>query len=477
MLQIHNVQLENFCQHDFLSLDFNGGITVILGPNGSGKSNLTNGIYSALTGSFNRGPGDATKCIGPAEEGGCSVQVTGSVHDRRFWIRREVRRGRDGQGKVGHALWLDDETHKTYKTAGEIESWLEDATGLSTDILSYFLFPGQLGLSGYATGRASERAEKFAALCGTRRYRQIRETYMKRLNEDRKRYDKSCATLEYLGQAIRSAESNCRSIDESIVELKERIGPVDLKRLLEKLESESEEIAAAKTRIEEKEKQLAALEKEHAIRKGHYEGACHDYDAIEQSIAANEKKRRKLSGQLDLIRQNLSREIGAESYEHLTDRLTEQVAGIVRLCKPNVKTVVCHFDPEIKPRPGNDSRTDDWRLIRYLQNSDWIVDLNQRPVYCLFGAFAGTYELQWIGFEASPNSDPMNAARRHLIRQPVLNGRVVPDVESTAMQIVERLERPFQGDLDRHRGSGVWDHRCAEYLRVTNIVLGIRTKY
>ncbi len=56
MLQIHNVRLENFCQHDALSL----GITVILGPNGSGKSNLTHGIYAALTGSFNRGMGRAT---------------------------------------------------------------------------------------------------------------------------------------------------------------------------------------------------------------------------------------------------------------------------------------------------------------------------------------------------------------------------------------------------------------------------------
>lgn len=155
----------------------------------------------------------------------------------------------------------------------------------------------------------------------------------------------------------------------------------------------------------------------------------------------------------------------------------EQVARIVKHCKPDVKTVVTYFDPAIAPRPGNDSRTDDWRLIRYLQNADWIVDLNPRPLYGLFSAFAGTYELQWFGFDTAPNTDPANSARRHLIRQPVENGRVVPDLESTAMRIVRRLNMPFQGDLDRHRGSGVWDHRCTEYLRVTNIVLGIKTKY
>jgi hypothetical protein len=155
----------------------------------------------------------------------------------------------------------------------------------------------------------------------------------------------------------------------------------------------------------------------------------------------------------------------------------ENVAKIVRLCKPNVKTVVAYFDPTVPSRPGQDSRTDDWRLIRYLQSSDWIIDLNQQPLYGLFGAFAGTYELQWMAFDASPNSDPLSGARRHLIRQPVREGRVMPNLESTAMQIVDRLDRPFQDDLDRHRGSGVWNHRCTEYLRVTNIVLGIKTNY
>ncbi len=41
-------------------------------------------------------------------------------------------------------------------------------------------------------------------------------------------------------------------------------------------------------------------------------------------------------------------------------QFAENVAGIVRLCKPNVKTVVAYFDPTAKPRPGHDSRTDDW---------------------------------------------------------------------------------------------------------------------
>lgn len=325
MLQLHNVQLRNFCQHDDLNLDFSGGITVILGPNGSGKSNLTNGIYSALTGSFHRGPGDATKCIGRNKDDPCSVQVTGSLHDRSFRIRREIRMGRDGQGKVSHGLWLDGQRHKTFKTAGEIESWLEKETGLPTDILSYFLFPGQLGLSGYANGRASERAEKFAALCGTQQFLQIREKYTKLLNEDRKRYDKACVALEYLDQALRSAEENQRAIDRDMTEWKRRIGSADLSLLLQERETELSEIAAAHTRLQQREKRLEALAKEHAIQEGHYEQAGVDCEKYETSIAECRRKQRELADRYAAVREELDRELDGENDESLTARLTASV--------------------------------------------------------------------------------------------------------------------------------------------------------
>jgi hypothetical protein len=155
------------------------------------------------------------------------------------------------------------------------------------------------------------------------------------------------------------------------------------------------------------------------------------------------------------------------------------VAEIVRLCLPDIRAVVGFYDGTVVPKPGMDSRTHDWRLLRYLQMSDWIIDLNTKPQFCLFPAFAGGYGLPWIGYDIAPNTDERNRARRHLIRNITENrhsGNVVPDLETTARQIVTRLGTPFQGDLDRHAGAGAWDNRRAEFLRVTNVILGCKTR-
>ena len=165
-------------------------------------------------------------------------------------------------------------------------------------------------------------------------------------------------------------------------------------------------------------------------------------------------------------------------------KFVENVAEIVRLCLPDTQAVVGFYDGSVEPKPGVDSRTYDWRLLRYLQASDWIIDLNPKPLFCLFPAFAGGYGLPWLGYEIAPNTDGMNRARRHMIREPIRRvhenqpvGKVVPDLESTARQIVTRLSTPFQGDLERHAGAGTWDNRRAEFLRVTNVILGCKTRY
>jgi hypothetical protein len=161
----------------------------------------------------------------------------------------------------------------------------------------------------------------------------------------------------------------------------------------------------------------------------------------------------------------------------------EEVARQVKSRCPNIQTVVTFYDALVKPVPGIDSRTDDWRLIRYLQNSDWLIDLNPRPCFCLSAAFAGGYGIPWCGYDLAPNTDNLNGARRHLLQAPsdysdCLDVRTArPCLESTVEQIVSRLATPLHGDLERHAGAGFWDHRRAEFFRVTNTVLGIKTRY
>ena len=155
-------------------------------------------------------------------------------------------------------------------------------------------------------------------------------------------------------------------------------------------------------------------------------------------------------------------------------KLVEQTAELVKLCLPHVQIVVGFYDARVEKTPGIDSLTYDWRLLRYLQNSDWLIDLNPRPFYTLFPACAGGYGLQWIGFDVMPNTDDYCAARRHLIKT---KDGLLPDLEFVAEQIVRFLATPFHDDKDRHRHAGAWDKRRAEFLRVTNKILGIKSRY
>ena len=167
----------------------------------------------------------------------------------------------------------------------------------------------------------------------------------------------------------------------------------------------------------------------------------------------------------------------------LEKQFVEQVVSILRECKPNIKTVIGRYDANEEPRFGIDPHVFDWRLLKYLQNSDWIVDLNTRPTYGLFAAFAGGYGLQWSGFDIAPNTDYYAKARRHLIHAEeresrIPNGpRVIPDLASVAEQLARQLSTTFHGDLDRDAGSGSWEQRRAEFLRVTNLMFGIKSRF
>ena len=153
-----------------------------------------------------------------------------------------------------------------------------------------------------------------------------------------------------------------------------------------------------------------------------------------------------------------------------------QVADIVKLCKSNVQTVVGFYDQRIAPQPGLDSRTYDWRLLKYLRHADWVIDLDPQPVLSLFPALAGGYGLQWIGLETPPNTEYHNAAFRHLI--PTLADNGTDDaLETIAKNLVRILDRPFEGHLDRYAGLGAWEHRRTECLRIINLILGIKTRY
>ena len=216
MFKIKRVVLENFCQHEYLDIPFSDGLTVVLGPNGSGKSNFLSAIYGAFTGRFDRGAGEITEHIRKNQDGNCSVQVIGTVADDEFHLRRSLSMTSDGKGKVGHALWQGSEKRQVCKTASEIEAWITQSSGLTSDLMSEFLFIGQEDLYGFWKRNDASRTKMFMALCGTKSYENIRENYAQLVKADRTHYETVTITVDLVQKTLDTARANLAFLEAEL---------------------------------------------------------------------------------------------------------------------------------------------------------------------------------------------------------------------------------------------------------------------
>jgi hypothetical protein len=189
-----------------------------------------------------------------------------------------------------------------------------------------------------------------------------------------------------------------------------------------------------------------------------------------------------------ISRQNIDKKEGtylfypAYGFSPIDRQFVCNVAELVNYCRPDIKSVVGFYREGVPPRPGYDPRVFDWRLQKYLQNSDWVIDLNPKPLFGFFPACAGNYGLRWAGFNISPYNDAHSQTRRHLITtetKPVGSNAVkaAPDLEATAVQIVKYIEDVERNAPNTPYISGSWERRCSEFLQTTNHILGIRTRY
>ena len=153
----------------------------------------------------------------------------------------------------------------------------------------------------------------------------------------------------------------------------------------------------------------------------------------------------------------------------------QQISDIVKECCPKSKSVIGYYDTHETSEPGKDARTFDWKLLDYLKQTDWIIDLNPRPLMGLFGSFAGALSIQWSCFDLPPNNDEYNAARRHLVPYPE-GGLVLKNVEKIAEHLVRQLTAPFHSDVDRNRGAGSYAKRLKEFYKAMNKVFGAKSR-
>lgn len=148
-----------------------------------------------------------------------------------------------------------------------------------------------------------------------------------------------------------------------------------------------------------------------------------------------------------------------------------QIADIVKSCYPNSKSAIGYYDNNETSEPGKDARAYDWRLMDYLKQTDWIIDLNPRPLMSLFACFAGSLSIQWSCFNIPPHTDEYNAARRHLIPYPN-GGLAMTNAEEIADQIVRQLATPFNDDMSRNVRAGTYAKRLQDFGKAMNHLFG-----
>ena len=144
-----------------------------------------------------------------------------------------------------------------------------------------------------------------------------------------------------------------------------------------------------------------------------------------------------------------------------------QIAEIVKACCPGSKSVIGCYDKNEASSPGVDARTYDWRLREYLTQTDWIIDLNPRPLMGLFSAFAGALGIQWSCFNVPPNTDTYSATRRHVVPYPK-SGLKVYNAEEIAGHLVRQLNVVFNDDNHRNKCAGSYAKRLDGFTEAMN---------
>jgi len=161
-MQLERLVLKNFCQHEYLDLQFQPGLVGIYGPNGVGKSNALNvGGYAGLTGDFSRHKLGRDGCIRqqaePDEESYVELYAN---HKSSFCVRRGLR-------PDGHILTMAGE--EPIKGAKRVEQRLSELLGTGRQLIDNYIFVSQWAMFAFISETEAERAKSFAQLCGTMR--------------------------------------------------------------------------------------------------------------------------------------------------------------------------------------------------------------------------------------------------------------------------------------------------------------------
>jgi DNA repair exonuclease SbcCD ATPase subunit len=165
---LRKVVLQNFCQHEKLTVKLQPGLTAIVGRNGSGKTNLIQGVQASLTNDFRWGSGKKGKVYRQAAAKEKSfVKAYWEHHGVKFSVCRGLRGLKD-------KLEIQDAAEaKTVIGEKPIRQELEKILGVSLRLVGEYLFVDQGHVADFLFKSGKERAQSFAALCKAERAEQL----------------------------------------------------------------------------------------------------------------------------------------------------------------------------------------------------------------------------------------------------------------------------------------------------------------
>jgi hypothetical protein len=152
----------------------------------------------------------------------------------------------------------------------------------------------------------------------------------------------------------------------------------------------------------------------------------------------------------------------------------KDVITVIKQLQPTMHAVIGSFNKKLKPQAGYDTNIFDWRLHKYIHETDVLIDMNPQPAYAFFPTYAIGHGLQWIGYDTPVNRDPLTATHRHLLPLPDNHEQYTKnDLEKISLQLVNYLINIKQGKIVNN--SNKWDIRCRQFIDTTNEKLQLLT--
>ena len=199
-MRLNSLKLLNFRQHADTEIEFDSGLTGIIGPNGAGKTTILEAIAWALYGNQAvRGNRDSIRFLGAGPRAQVEVQLDFELGNHRYRVIR---------GLTSAELYLDGAAEPIANSITAVTELLQRRIGMSLSEFFHTYFTGQKELAVMAAMTPSKRGQFLSRVLGYEKLRLAQE-----LARDRKSQVKAAA--DGMVRGMPDPETVARSLSEA----------------------------------------------------------------------------------------------------------------------------------------------------------------------------------------------------------------------------------------------------------------------